>query len=176
MRALRLHTRDHPYVLLKVSQMQNEFMRSLFLPNASQKLQGFLPYHLINFQGRNPWNFWLTVWEKRLTHKFIQNFTDLYEKTLNFPIGATCFQVADLFCQIILILSSYGKHEMTSFQDQKIIACFLNILMANYKHIFFIRSDYRGVFFQFLFWWIYYCHSSKSTGKETSKTHLCALL
>ena len=34
---------------------------------------------------------------------------------------------------------------------------------------------YRGAFFQFLFWWIYYCHSSKSTGKETGKTHLCAV-
>ena len=30
-------------------------------------------------------------------------------------------------------------------------------------------------FCQFLFRWIYYCHSSKSTGKETGKTHLCAL-
>ena len=34
---------------------------------------------------------------------------------------------------------------------------------------------HRDVFWQFLFWWIYYCHSSKSTGKETGKTHLCAL-
>ena len=32
---------------------------------------------------------------------------------------------------------------------------------------------HRGAFFQFLFWWIHYCHSSKSTGKETGKTHLC---
>ena len=33
---------------------------------------------------------------------------------------------------------------------------------------------HRGVFCQFPFRWIYYCHSSKSTGKETGKTHLCA--
>ena len=26
------------------------------------------------------------------------------------------------------------------------------------------------------FRWIYYCHSSKSTGKETGKTHLCAVV
>ena len=32
-----------------------------------------------------------------------------------------------------------------------------------------------GAFWQFPFWWIYYCHISKSTGKETDKTHLCAL-
>ena len=29
--------------------------------------------------------------------------------------------------------------------------------------------------FQFLFQGIHYCHSSKSTGKETVKTHLCAV-
>ena len=34
---------------------------------------------------------------------------------------------------------------------------------------------HRGAFCQFPFRWIYYCHSSKSTGMETGKTHLCAL-
>ena len=34
---------------------------------------------------------------------------------------------------------------------------------------------HTGVFFQFLFRWIHYCHNSNSTGKETGKTHLCAL-
>ena len=33
----------------------------------------------------------------------------------------------------------------------------------------------RGTFCQFLFWWIYICHRSKSTGKETFKTHLCGV-
>ena len=28
---------------------------------------------------------------------------------------------------------------------------------------------------QFLFRWIYYCHSRKSTGKKTGKTHLCKI-
>ena len=32
---------------------------------------------------------------------------------------------------------------------------------------------HRGAFYQFPFRWIYYCYSSKSTGKETGKTHLC---
>ena len=36
-------------------------------------------------------------------------------------------------------------------------------------------SVHRGAFCQFLFRWIYYCHSSKSSGKETGKTHLCAV-
>ena len=34
---------------------------------------------------------------------------------------------------------------------------------------------HRGAICQFLFRWIHYRHSSKSTRKKTSKTHLCAL-
>ena len=37
------------------------------------------------------------------------------------------------------------------------------------------ETVHRGAFCQFNFWWIYYCHSSKSTGKETGKSHLCAV-
>ena len=33
---------------------------------------------------------------------------------------------------------------------------------------------HRGAFCQFLFRWIYYYGSNKSTGKKTGKTHLCA--
>jgi hypothetical protein len=36
------------------------------------------------------------------------------------------------------------------------------------------RTLHRYAFCQFPFRWIYYCHSSKSTGKETEKTYLCA--
>ena len=35
---------------------------------------------------------------------------------------------------------------------------------------------HRGAFCQFPFRWIYYCHGSDSTGKETGKIHLCALV
>jgi hypothetical protein len=34
---------------------------------------------------------------------------------------------------------------------------------------------HRGAFCQLPFWWIYYCHSSIFTGKDTGKTHLCAV-
>ena len=34
---------------------------------------------------------------------------------------------------------------------------------------------HRGAFSQFLFRWNHYCHSSKTTIKETGKTHLCAV-
>ena len=39
-----------------------------------------------------------------------------------------------------------------------------------------ILALHKGAFFQFSFRWIYYCHSSKSTGKETGKTHLCEMV
>ena len=37
------------------------------------------------------------------------------------------------------------------------------------------ETVHRGAFCHFSFQWIYYCHSSKSIGKETGKKHLCAL-
>ena len=36
-------------------------------------------------------------------------------------------------------------------------------------------SQHRGAFCQFPFRWIHYYGSNKSSGKETGKTHLCAL-
>ena len=41
--------------------------------------------------------------------------------------------------------------------------------------IFPIWTVHRGAFCQFHFRWIYYCHSSKLTGKKIGKTHLCAV-
>ena len=38
------------------------------------------------------------------------------------------------------------------------------------------NAVHRGAFCQFTLQWIYYCHSSISTGKETDKTHLCAVI
>ena len=41
--------------------------------------------------------------------------------------------------------------------------------------LFVFVTLHRGAFFQFLFQWIHYCNSRKSTGRESGKTHLCAL-
>jgi hypothetical protein len=41
--------------------------------------------------------------------------------------------------------------------------------------IYYFVAVHRGAIYQFLFRWIYYCHSTKSTGKKTGKTHLCAV-
>jgi hypothetical protein len=46
-------------------------------------------------------------------------------------------------------------------------------VLLSIPHVF--LALHRGAFCHFLFRWIYYCHSSKSNGKETSKRHLCAL-
>ena len=39
-----------------------------------------------------------------------------------------------------------------------------------------VTSVHTGVFCQLPFCWIYYCHSIKTTRKETGKTHLCAVV
>ena len=55
---------------------------------------------------------------------------------------------------------------------------FRNIFITNFHcgivNLFYLLHS--GAFCQFPFWWIYYCHSSYSTGKETGKTHLCVLV
>ena len=46
-----------------------------------------------------------------------------------------------------------------------------------YKDVWCSRNTlHRDAFWEFPFRWIYYCNSSESTGKETDKTHLCALV
>ena len=50
------------------------------------------------------------------------------------------------------------------------------VLMGNFEKVRNWTTGPLGAFCQFLFRLIYYCHSSKSTGKETGKTHLCAVL
>jgi hypothetical protein len=41
---------------------------------------------------------------------------------------------------------------------------------------FWTCTVHRGAFCQFPFQWIYYWHSSKFTGNETGKIHLCAVV
>ena len=42
-----------------------------------QRLSFCINLEVVNFQGRNLWNFWLEFWDKRWPHKFILNLTDL---------------------------------------------------------------------------------------------------
>ena len=45
-----------------------------------------------------------------------------------------------------------------------------SFLTSDSKQLWQSTALHRGAFCQFLFRWIYYCHSSKSTGKETGKS------
>ena len=70
-------------------------------------------------------------------------------------------------------------HELIFFNEKKTRKSLLffeteNLLWKS-KFQYFFTPLHRGAFCQFLFRWIYYCHSNKSTGKVTGKTHLCAL-
>ena len=62
----------------------------------------FLPYPLINFQGRNLCNFWLEFWEKRWPHEFILNLIDLYKWKIFFDKFTPCL----LFGSFIFVKSS----------------------------------------------------------------------
>ena len=51
-----------------------------------------------------------------------------------------------------------------------------HLLLGSNQGITLSSTVHRGVFCQFPFRWIYYYGSNESTGKETGKTHLCALM
>ena len=49
------------------------------------------------------------------------------------------------------------------------------VLLVQLKSHSDASSSSQRCLFSVFFRWIYYCHSSKSAGKETGKTHLCAV-
>ena len=89
-----------------------------FSQNANQKFEGFLLYPLINFQSRNPSNFWLAFWEKWWPNKFILNLTDLYKVLPNFyrlPHQFSKFETVleDTGVQYCLLLKLPNVHSYT---------------------------------------------------------------
>ena len=79
-----------------------------FSLNANQKFEGFLPYPLIIYQGRNTSNFWLVFWEKLWPHKLILNLTDLY-------IVIKCCYLGTLtkkFPRLMWLFFFSGKHDL----------------------------------------------------------------
>ena len=66
-------------------------------------------------------------------------------------------------CRLFSELKSNLKGFSQFYIDLKIRLCLIDFTV------------HRGAFYKFPFWWIYYCHSRKSTGKETGKMHLCAV-
>ena len=79
-----------------------------FSQNANMNTAWFLPYPVINFQGRNSSNFWLAFWEKRWAHKVLmtrhhinsQNITGCKMRILlqctTYPFGPTHRHIFDL--------------------------------------------------------------------------------
>ena len=72
-----------------------------------------------------------------------------------------------MFCKCL----SVSPQKMNWLQD--LVMCWDLLLQAESMYV--SHAVHRGAFCQFPFQWIYYCHGSKSTGKETDKTHLCAV-
>ena len=71
--------RSHSFgICLRSIKLRMNLWGHRFSQNTNQKLTIFLPYPLINFQGRNLGNFWLAFWGKRWPNKFILNLIDLY--------------------------------------------------------------------------------------------------
>ena len=69
-----------------------------------------------------------------------------------------------------LILQRHCLELAVTFMSPKSKYCSSKLLIFQL-----IAVVHRGKFCRFSFRWIYYCHSSKSTGKESGKTHLCAV-
>ena len=64
---------------LKVSSIQNESMRSSFLPKCQPNILRIsaLPFNKLSGPS-DPSNSWLAFWKKQWPHKFILTWTDLY--------------------------------------------------------------------------------------------------
>ena len=90
----------------------------------------------------------------------------------------------------LFLLNQYGKKNLIYTVLVPLLPALIHYLLSNILFLFYFRkktlkllqsinfpfsSLHRVAFCHFPFRWIYYCHGSKSTGKETGKTHLCAL-
>ena len=98
-----------------------------------------------------------------LTSKVLRSSTNLFLLNLS---------IADLL--VLAICTSSSLVEIVTRSDKWILGK-VHILKPRTSGFFSVIPLYRGAFCQFPFRWIYYYGSNESTGKETGKTHLCAL-
>ena len=125
-----------------------------FLPKSSSQkappkkilLKKFLPKH---FYQKNPPEKFLP---KNFSQKSLKKFSQQIQK------------ISKQFFKKILRFWNHPIPYIALRGRKPFRACF-----------FIFLTVHRGVFCQFSFQWIYYCNSSKSTGKKTGKTHLCAM-
>ena len=75
-------------------------------------------------------------------------------------------RASQFLCHFMYVVNFWKLHKLT-------VSASHNQLMVSPSHDQ-LTTSHRGAFCQFPFRWIYYCHSSKFTGNETGKAHLCA--
>ena len=136
-------------------------------------------------------NFFVALSTRRFVHKTIREgnlVSSVFRSTFTYLINALrflafCFLRFAKFSSLVLLLNVHLLHPILVYSILHIY-WFYNFspLSSFIPYSSFIRQDiktfrlgsrsssnnkavHRGVFCQFLFRWIYYCHSSKSTGK-----------
>ena len=92
---------------------------------------------------------------------------DLIDEVNHHDFDANYHITSTLFSQIKVAKG----HAFSSTQNP----CISNVWTMNFSNMNTVPV-HRGAFCQIPFWWIYYYGSTKSTGKETGKTNLCALV
>ena len=127
----------------------------------------------------------------------IRNLHILYLKSEQFLVFIVWFLITQIFCKSSHVAShctiwvnkipsivywltqskpEYKGSNKPTKPASKIISQDWSKLLENLKIVLKDIQDKNSVqFCQFPFWWIYYYCSNKSTGKETCKTHLCAV-
>ena len=101
-----------------------------------------------------------------------KNFAEYH--SCEYKVYRKMLTYACVFCQPGLISTIYAySRQLIRKSDARFISFFSSFFTD--FHLAANRPLHRGAFFKFLFRWIHYCHSIKFTGKETGKTHLCAL-
>ena len=75
---------------MKVTKIQNEFLKLSFLPKYEPNIVRISALYYAKQQERNPYNFWFIFWENRWLHKLILKITDfLYSKHISSLIVLT---------------------------------------------------------------------------------------
>ena len=109
----------------------------------------------MNLIRNGPFKIWILGWASKI----------------NYSIGCTALNNTGL-ADARLKLGSRILSYMNFCWSPKIASQGLTVQL---KSICFLKQCTEVHFANSPFWWIYYCHSSKSTEKETGKTHLCAV-
>ena len=114
-----------------------------------------------------------TIWKWYFVTKIIRTYREGWPNKAH-PSHPFWQKSADLLNWPWPFRSALNRTPMQYFNSFSITFYYINtITLETYFALFIFldfRSVHRGAFCQFHYLWIYYCHSSKSTRKETGKT------